>query len=67
MEVEVKLEELSLVVPGPSKTSPGFVLFFSWVPGNHAYVSGHVPLNPDGSVVGFLGQGGGGGIREAGI
>jgi RimJ/RimL family protein N-acetyltransferase len=52
MEIEAKLEELGLELPGPAKTPPGLVLPFSWVRvrGDHAYVSGHVPLNPDGSV-----------------
>ena len=52
MEVEAKLDELGLVLPGPTRTPPGLVLPFSWVRvrGDRAYVSGHVPLNPDGSV-----------------
>jgi hypothetical protein len=51
MKVEAKLEELGLALPGPTKTPPGLVLPFSWVRvrGDRAYVSGHVPLNPDGS------------------
>lgn len=51
MRVEAKLEELGLALPGPTKTPPGLVLPFSWVRvrGDRAYVSGHVPLNPDGS------------------
>jgi len=51
MEVEAKLEELGLVLPEPTKTPPGLVLPFSWVRvrGDRAYVSGHVPLEPDGS------------------
>ena len=51
MRVEAKLEELGLALPGPPKTPPGLVLPFSWVRvrGDRAYVSGHVPLNPDGS------------------
>lgn len=52
MEVEAKLDELGLVLPGSIRTPPGLVLPFSWVRvrGDRAYVSGHVPLNPDGSV-----------------
>ena len=52
MEIEAKLDELGLVLPGPTKTPPGLILPFSWVRvrGDRAYVSGHVPLNPDGSV-----------------
>jgi enamine deaminase RidA (YjgF/YER057c/UK114 family) len=51
VEVEARLEELGLVLPDPPKTPPGLVLPFSWVRvrGNRAYVSGHVPLAPDGS------------------
>ncbi len=51
-EVEAKLDELGLVLPGPTKIPPGLVLPFSWVRvrGDRAYVSGHVPLNSDGSV-----------------
>jgi enamine deaminase RidA (YjgF/YER057c/UK114 family) len=58
MRVEAKLEELGLVLPGPTKTPPGLVLPFSWVRvrGERAYVSGHVPLNPDGSFAGPVGK-----------
>ncbi len=58
MKVEEKLEELGLVLPEPAKTPPGLVLPFAWVRvrGDRAYVSGHIPLNPDGSVAGPLGK-----------
>ena len=58
MGAEAKLEELGLVLPEPTITPPGLVLPFSWVRvrGNRAYVSGHVPLNPDGSVAEPFGQ-----------
>jgi enamine deaminase RidA (YjgF/YER057c/UK114 family) len=58
MEVEARLEELGLVVPEPTKTPPGLVLPFSWVRvrGERAYVSGHVALNPDGSIAEPLGK-----------
>ncbi len=51
MRVEAKLEELGLALPAPTKIPPGLVLPFSWVRvrGERAYVSGHVPLSPDGS------------------
>ena len=51
MGAEARLKELGLVLPGPATAPPGLVLPFSWVRvrGNRAYVSGHVPLNPDGS------------------
>ena len=58
MKVEARLEELGLALPGPTKTPPGLVLPFSWVRvrGERAYVSGHVPLNPDGSFAGPVGK-----------
>jgi len=59
VEVEAKLEELGLVLPEPLKTPPGLVLPFSWVRargGGRAYVSGHVPLDPDGSIARPLGK-----------
>ena len=58
MTVEAKLEELGLVLPEPIKVPPGLVLPFAWVRvhGDRAYVSGHGPLNPDGSLSGPLGK-----------
>jgi len=58
MEVEAKLDELGLVLPEPTKTPPGLLLPFSWVRvrGNRAYVSGHVAINPDGSVAELFGK-----------
>ena len=58
MEVEARLEELGLVLPEPTKTPPGLVPPFSWVRvrGERAYVSGHVALNPDGSIAEPLGK-----------
>jgi enamine deaminase RidA (YjgF/YER057c/UK114 family) len=58
VEVEAKLEELGLVLPEPLKTPPGLALPFSWVRarGGRAYVSGHVPLDPDGSIAQPLGK-----------
>ena len=58
MNVEAKLGDLGLVLPEPAQTPPGLVLPFSWVRvrGDRAYVSGHVPLNPDGSVAEPLGK-----------
>jgi enamine deaminase RidA (YjgF/YER057c/UK114 family) len=58
VEVEARLEELGLVLPEPPKIPPTLVLPFSWVRvrGDRAYVSGHVPLNPDGSVAGPFGK-----------
>ena len=58
MKVEARLEDLGLALPGPTKTPPGLVLPFSWVRvrGDRAYVSGHGPLNPDGSLAAPLGK-----------
>jgi enamine deaminase RidA (YjgF/YER057c/UK114 family) len=58
MEVEAKLVELGLELPEPLKPPSGLVLPFSWVKarGDRAYVSGHVPLNPDGSIAHPLGK-----------
>ena len=56
--IEAKLESLGLVLPGPIQLPPGVVLPFSWVRvhGDRAYVSGHIGLNPDGSIAGPLGK-----------
>jgi len=58
MLVETKLEKLGLALPAPLKTPPGLRLPFAWVRvrGNRAYIAGHVPLNPDGSLAGPLGK-----------
>ena len=56
MRIEQRLAERGLVLPAPMPPSPGRVLPFPWVrlwPDNlpgRAYVSGHGPLLPDGSV-----------------
>ena len=58
MRIEAKLEELGLVLPEPMQVPPGLRLPFSWVRlrDNRAYISGHIPLNPDGSVAQPLGK-----------
>jgi enamine deaminase RidA (YjgF/YER057c/UK114 family) len=58
VRVEAKLEELKLVLPEPIKVPSGLVLPFAWVRvrGDRAYVSGHGPLNPDGSLSDPLGK-----------
>jgi enamine deaminase RidA (YjgF/YER057c/UK114 family) len=58
MRVEAKLQELGLALPGPTNTPTGLVLPFSWVRvrEGRAYVSGHVPLNPDGTFSGPVGK-----------
>jgi enamine deaminase RidA (YjgF/YER057c/UK114 family) len=58
LSIEAKLKELGLGLPEPVKAPPGVVLPFSWVRvrGNRAFVSGHPPLNPDGSLAKPLGK-----------
>lgn len=58
MRIEAKLASLGLALPEPFKVPPGMNLPFAWVRvrGNRAYVSGHVPLNPDGSLAEPLGR-----------
>lgn len=55
--IEAKLEAMGLTLPEQT-VSPGMKLRFKWVRvhGNRAYVSGHGPLNLDGSVAGPLGK-----------
>jgi enamine deaminase RidA (YjgF/YER057c/UK114 family) len=52
MNIEAKLEGLGLVLPEPMQVPQGLRLPFAWVRlrGNRAYISGHIALNPDGSV-----------------
>ncbi len=58
MRIEAKLEALGLVLPEPLKAPPGMRLPFAQVRvrGNRAYIAGHGPLAPDGSVAGPLGK-----------
>ena len=52
MRIEDRLRELGLVLPEPFQSPTGRPYPFSWVRvrGNRAYVSGHLPLAPDGSL-----------------
>ncbi len=52
MSPDKRIEELKLALPEPIKLPPNVKLPFSWVRvrGDRAYVSGHVALNPDGSI-----------------
>lgn len=61
MQIEAKLKELGLVLPEPLKFPQGMQLPFDWVRvrGNRAYISGHGPLNPDGSLALMQGKVGG--------
>ncbi len=56
--IEARLQKLGLVLPAPSRAPAGVRLPFAFVRvrGNRVYVSGHGPLNPDGSLAGPLGK-----------
>jgi enamine deaminase RidA (YjgF/YER057c/UK114 family) len=58
MCVEAKLAELGLALPAPMQTPQGMRLPFAPVRirGNRAYISGHGPLNPDGTLAPPLGK-----------
>jgi len=58
MTIEQRLTELGLVLPEPMRLPPGLVLPFPWVRvyGERAYVSGHGPLEADGSLAGPFGK-----------
>ena len=60
-EIEAKLEQMGLVLPEPLKVPAGITVPFSMVivSGNRAYISGHPPQNPDGSIAEPLGKVGG--------
>ena len=58
MRIERRLAELGLELPQPMKLPPGLTLPFPWVrvwPGR-AFISGHGPLLPDGSLSPILGK-----------
>ncbi len=57
-KVEERLSALGLVLPGPIKPPPGVALPFQFVRlvGNRAFISGHGPQNPDGSIAAPLGK-----------
>jgi hypothetical protein len=52
MTVDERVRELGLVLPAPFRSPTGAAHPFSWVRarGNRAYVSGHLPLQPDGTL-----------------
>ncbi|HEX2170459.1 MAG TPA: hypothetical protein VHF65_09185, partial [Nitrososphaera sp.] len=56
--VEEKLKALNLSPPEPIKSSPDMKMPPSWirVRGNRAFISGHGPQNPDGSIAGPFGK-----------
>lgn len=57
-EVEAKLQELGLTLPESMRIPSGMKLPFPWVRvrGNLAFISGHGPQNPDGSIAHPLGK-----------
>ena len=58
MHIERRIAELGLVLPERLTPPPGIELPFPFVRvrGSRAFVSGHGPLNPDGSLAGPLGK-----------
>jgi enamine deaminase RidA (YjgF/YER057c/UK114 family) len=56
--IEAKLRGLGLTLPDPVKVPPEVRLPFAFVRvrGNRAYISGHGPQNPDGSIAGPRGK-----------
>jgi len=58
VRIEYKLAELGLLLPEQLRLPPGVFLPFPWVRvhGNRAYVSGHGPLNSDGTLAGPFGK-----------
>ena len=58
MSIEARLRELGLVLPESFQGPAGARYPFSWVRvrGDRAYVSGHLPLNPDGTLANPLGK-----------
>jgi enamine deaminase RidA (YjgF/YER057c/UK114 family) len=52
MQIEARLDKLELKLPPPIVSPPGVRLPFAFVRvrGNRAFVSGHGPQNPDGSL-----------------
>jgi enamine deaminase RidA (YjgF/YER057c/UK114 family) len=58
MRIEARLAELGLVLPAQMQTPAGIRLPFTnvRVRGNRAFVAGHGPLQPDGSLAGPFGK-----------
>lgn len=57
-KIEAKIEAMGLVLPPPLVLPPGMELPFPWVRvhGNRAFISGHGPQNPDGTLAKPLGK-----------
>jgi enamine deaminase RidA (YjgF/YER057c/UK114 family) len=58
MRIEARLRERGLTLPEPVKVPPGVRIPFAFVRirGQRAYVAGHAPQNPDGSIAAPLGK-----------
>jgi enamine deaminase RidA (YjgF/YER057c/UK114 family) len=58
MKIEARLAELGLILPEPLLLPAGARLPFPWVRvhGTRAYISGHGPQQPDGSLAGPFGK-----------
>ncbi len=58
MPVEERLRQLGLTLPDPLRPPAGATYPFAWVRvrGDRAYLSGHLPLQPDGSLAEPLGK-----------
>jgi enamine deaminase RidA (YjgF/YER057c/UK114 family) len=58
VRIEYKLAELGLLLPEQLRLPPGVFLPFPWVRvyGNRAFISGHGPLLPDGTLAGPFGK-----------
>jgi enamine deaminase RidA (YjgF/YER057c/UK114 family) len=56
--IEQRLHDLGLSLPQPPPPPPATPLPFPWVRlrGDRAYISGHGPLNPDGTTAGPFGK-----------
>ena len=57
-QIETKLDALGLKIPERLKVPPNVKTPFTWVRvrGDKAYISGHGPQNPDGSIAGPFGK-----------
>src|SRR3989442_8028288 len=58
MKVEQRLQALGLTLPPAVEVPPGWSMPFAYVRvrGNRAYIAGHGPQNPDGSLAKPLGK-----------
>jgi enamine deaminase RidA (YjgF/YER057c/UK114 family) len=65
VHVERRLEERGIVLPKPPEPKANYNIV-CYAPGNMLYVSGHLPVRPDGTVMtGRIGPGDGGGGGRA--